>query len=59
MDDHDHELMAQHGITAENKVIFHYRGRRYERLADAVNFARAQEASPNGKDRARDFRRRS
>lgn len=54
MDEHDQKLMAELGITAEDKVIFHYRGHRYERLADAVNFARAQEISANATGAALD-----
>ena len=42
--------MAQYGITAETKVLFHYDGYRYERLADAVNLARTQQALPNEDD---------
>ncbi|MBK79601.1 MAG: hypothetical protein CMQ43_01605 [Gammaproteobacteria bacterium] len=49
MDDHDQKLMAKHGITAEEKVVFHYGGHRYERLADAVNFAETQEARSGAK----------
>jgi hypothetical protein len=46
MEEHDERLMAQYGITAETRVLFHYDGYRYERLADAVNYARTQQASP-------------
>jgi len=49
MDDEDERLMAQLGITAEPKTIFHYAGYRYERLADAVNYARVLEALPENK----------
>jgi hypothetical protein len=52
MDEQEQKLMAEHGITAENKAIFHYGGHRYERLADAVNFAIAQEALPKSKAKA-------
>ena len=47
MDEHDNSLMAQYGITAETKVLFHYDGYRYERLADAVNYARLQQTQLN------------
>lgn len=43
MDEHDTSLMTQYGITAETKVLFHFDGYRYERLADAVNYARLQQ----------------
>lgn len=47
MTEHDEELMTRHGITAETKVVFHYAGYRYDRLADAVNYATAQAALPD------------
>jgi hypothetical protein len=37
MDEHDTSLMTEYGIPAETKVLFHFDGYRYERLADAVN----------------------
>ena len=43
MDAHDNSLLAQYGIKAETKVLFHFDGHRYERLADAVNYARLQQ----------------
>lgn len=43
MDEDDERLMAQYGITAETKVRFHFDGHRYERLTDAVNYARLQQ----------------
>jgi len=45
MDENDEILMAEYGITAEAKFVFHYDGRRYDRLADAVNYARMQRTS--------------
>lgn len=54
MDEQDKKLMAEYGITAENKVIFHYGCYRYERLADAVNYARTQEAMHTAKGTALD-----
>lgn len=42
MDDNDEVLMAQYGIRVETKSVFHYDGRRYDRLSDAVNYARTQ-----------------
>lgn len=39
MDEHDEALMNQYGITAEAKILYHFEGYRYERLADAVNYA--------------------
>ncbi len=49
MDEHDTSLLAQYGITAETKVLFHFDGHRYERLADAVNYARLQQ-TPSKED---------
>jgi hypothetical protein len=43
MDEHDTSLMTEYGIPAETKVLFHFDGYRYERLADAVNYARLQQ----------------
>jgi hypothetical protein len=40
MDEHDASLLAQYGIKTETKVLFHFDGHRYERLADAVSYAR-------------------
>ena len=50
MHDNDERLMAQYGIKAESKVLFFYGGYRYERLADAVNYARTQPAPPEQDD---------
>jgi hypothetical protein len=44
MNEHEERLMFQYGITAETKAVFRYDGYRYERLADAVNYARTQQA---------------
>lgn len=47
MNKHDEKLMLEHGITAETKVVFHYGGYLYERLLDAVSYAKIRsEASP-------------
>jgi len=54
MDEHDKELMAQYGITAETKLLFHYDGHRYEKLADAVNYAKAQSARAKTDDTSQD-----
>ena len=53
MDPDDERLMDEYRITAETKLVFHYDGRRYERLADAVNYARTQRAEPNSHDASR------
>ena len=40
MSEDDQKLMAEYGITAETRIVFHFQGHRYERLDDAVNYAR-------------------
>jgi len=40
MNSDDRKLMEQFGITAESKTIYHFEGYRYERLSDAINYAR-------------------
>jgi hypothetical protein len=39
MTEEDLMLMHQHGITSEQKTVYHYRGYAYARLVDAVNYA--------------------
>jgi len=48
MSEDDKALMAQYGITAEAITIYSYKEHRYEKLQDAVNFAR-QDTSPDEK----------
>jgi len=40
MSEDDKAIMAQYGITAEVSTIYSYKEHRYEKLSDAVNFAR-------------------
>ena len=42
MNSDDKKLMEEFGITAESKTIFHFDGHRYERLSDAVNYAKTR-----------------
>lgn len=44
MTDDEEKTMQQLGITWEARPIFHFQGHRYERLADAVAYARKQAA---------------
>ena len=37
-------LMKQFGITVEQKVIYHFEKHRYERLSDAINYAKTRQA---------------
>lgn len=40
MNSDDKALMEKFGISAESKTIFYFDGHRYERLSDAVNYAK-------------------
>jgi hypothetical protein len=40
MNSDDQTIMEEFSITAESKKIFHFEGYRYERLSDAVNYAK-------------------
>ncbi len=42
MNSEDKALMEKYGIAAEAKTIFHFAGHRYERLSDAVNYAKTR-----------------
>ena len=42
MNSEDKALMEKFGITVETKTIFHFGGHRYERLSDAVNYAKTK-----------------
>lgn len=53
MDDKDLKRMAEYGITAESRVVFHFGGYRYDRLADAINFAKKEQHRKQGRANAR------
>ncbi len=38
----DEELMEQHGITLEQKSVYCYRGHKYDKLEDALRYARLE-----------------
>jgi len=40
MNDQELKEMERFGITSETKTIFHFQGSKYERLSDAVNYAK-------------------
>ena len=42
MNSEDKALIEKFGITSELKTIFHFDGHRYERLSDAVNYAKTR-----------------
>ena len=44
--DQDKKLMAEFGITSQIKVLFYYGGHTYERLADAVSYAKKRSTMP-------------
>jgi len=46
MTDEDELAMAEYGITSETKLIFHFEGHRYDRLSDAVNYAKSPHRVP-------------
>ena len=48
--DQDKQLMREYGITSQVKVLFHFGGYTYERLADAVNYAKNQRSAPRKKN---------
>jgi hypothetical protein len=44
------ELMSQYGITRETKSVYYFQGYKYDRLADAIRYARdsvSRESSTN------------
>ncbi len=36
----EQKSMAEYGITHEKKSVYFYRGHKYERLSDAIRYAR-------------------
>ena len=45
MNNEEKKLMDQHEITYETKTIFHFRGHRYDRLDDALSYAKKEMAA--------------
>lgn len=41
MNDSERSVMAEYGITCETRRVFHYKQYKYDRLDDALRFARA------------------
>ena len=39
-DEEEKELMNQYGITSEAKTVFHFQEHKYDRLEDAVSYAK-------------------
>ena len=44
MTEEDKKAMAKYGITHEQRTVFFWKDYKYERLADAVNYAKAASA---------------
>ena len=40
MSEQDKKLMAEYGITSTVKTVYQYKDYRYERLSDALSYAR-------------------
>ena len=40
----EQELMVQYGITHEKKSVYFYEGHKYDRLSDAIRYARGRSA---------------
>lgn len=40
-------LMAHYGITSEQKLVYHYKQHRYQKIDDAINFARIDSSGAN------------
>jgi hypothetical protein len=41
MSEQDEVLMAEHGITSSPKTVYYYKGYRYDRLSDALSYAKS------------------
>jgi len=50
MNEDERKLMLEYGITTETRSVFLFQGYRYERLSDAVNYARITAERSKGKD---------
>ena len=42
MTEEEEKLMKRYGITSEQNTVYYYMGHKYERLKDALNYARIQ-----------------
>ena len=40
MTEEDKRTMDKYGVTCETKTIYHFEGHRYDRLSDAVDYAK-------------------
>lgn len=50
MNENEQQLMSRYQITSESKVVFHYDGHRYDRLADAVSYAKKHQSTADDSD---------
>ena len=47
MTEEEKELMQRFGITVEQKSVYTYKGHKYERLKDALNYAKIDAGTPH------------
>lgn len=47
MTNEEKHAMERYGITSEEKTIFYFEGYKYDRLSDAVNYAKTVKTSSN------------
>lgn len=47
MTDEERQSMEKYGITYESKMVFHFQGHKYERLADALSYAERVQVAAN------------
>ena len=40
MTEEDNKLMEKYGITSQQKIVYLYKGHRYDSLKNAINFAK-------------------
>jgi hypothetical protein len=47
MTEEEKELTNRYGITATDKTVYHYKGYKYDRLQDALNYAKTGRGAPD------------
>lgn len=50
MTEKDANLMAKYGITSEQKMVYHYKNHKYDKLEDAINYAKKVESKENDEE---------
>ena len=52
MTEEEEKLMERYGITSEQNTVYYYMGHKYERLKDALNYAKTHtETRAKGSDK--------